>query len=337
MKIQLTIAAFAFAALAANAQDVHYKVVSDDPRDLKNCAIYLEPFYLDFSGVNMHMGWNLKAEASPLKRTTFTFEFRKPYKKDLDFKAKEVYDANIPAPGNGLKSATYMEGGLTWFFRDKNKNRSLKVILSQTRSGDYEITRYINVPGTKRKMWGLKGGAYVYTTATQFVSEQDSMFTLKTKDGKEQLTMGDNLTGGQTLNEFGTMLRTVVISGGLHWRSMTDLWISSDYGTRGNSGLKDFYIDALFAPVLNFADVKTPDGKEWELDFADGVVKRLGFRMGWSGRSRMNDVGMCYKFELGARPGIQKQGDEGTFDRAFLLMSIGVDIPFNVKFKKKNA
>src|SRR5690606_8992147 len=77
-----------------------------------------------------------------------------------------------------------------------------------------------------------------------------------------------------------SMLNVTSFYGGLHFRSIIDLVAETDYGKKKAGGTVDFFIDFMFAPILNFSDVKNKNGDVYDFDAKKENKKRLGWRAG---------------------------------------------------------
>lgn len=303
----------------AMAQQVNYRILSDDPENVKAFSLSLEPFYCDLYPLDLHMGYSVRADLLFLKRMELRADFRRAY---LDINGQETNTTEY-YPKNGAKFATYGEAGFSLFLTDKLRSTEVKLVLSSRSYGDYTFTRYIMVPATKRKMWGVRGGMYNNRVAYE-MNGTDSFFVMK----------GTNDTETPAVDNTVTMVNTSCLYGGLHWKSIVDLVASTDYGTRKVGKMADFYIDFLFAPVVAFGDVRSPGGvSEFSLKAKPDNIKRMGWRAGWAYR-HPNKVGMCYKLEFGARPGF-RSSDKPKFltERSFMMFTFGINIPA-IKKKK---
>lgn len=314
-----TILSFIFIALttATMAQEVNYRIISDDPENIKAFSLSLEPMYCDLSGTNIHLGYSVRADLLILRRMELRADFRRAY---LDINGQET-DKSYYHPKNDAKMAIYGEAGVSLFLTDRLKKTNAKLVLSSRSDGSYTYTKYIMVPATKRKMWGVRGGIYNNRLAYE-MDGTDSFFVMK-DDQDNEVPATDNTV---------TMMNTTSLYGGLHWKSIVDLVATTDYGTRKAGGMVDFYIDFLFAPVVVFGDVKSPQDVEYALKAKSDHVKRMGWRAGWAYR-HPNKVGISYKFEFGARPGFRSSKEMAfASERSYMLFTVGLNIP---AFKKK--
>ncbi len=303
--------------LAATAQKVNYKILSDDPRNVKSFSLALEPAYLDLYASDFHLGYSIRAELLLLKRLELRADFRRAY---FDMNQKEA-ENNPWLPKNGVKQASAFEAGFSLFFFDKLTKTQTKLVLSSRTSGNYTYTKYIMIPATARKMFGVGGGLYNNRVALNIEKDKQVNFDIAKGNGDTAVS-GDDIF---------TMFNASVLYGGLHWKKIIDVIADTDYGMRKVGGMTDFYIDFLFAPVLHFSDVKDPNGEIYEVKAASDHLKRMGWRLGWTYR-HPNKVGFTYKMEFGSRPGYQtKKGISLDNEKAFFLFTLGFNIPAGKK------
>lgn len=311
MKPILFLACMAFGTYAM-AQNVNYRILTDDPENVKAFSLSLEPLYGDLYFTDIHFGYSIRADLLLLKRMEVRADFRRAY---FDMTGNETNTSEYH-PKNGTKLAIHGEAGVSLFFVDKLKKTQAKLVLSSSSDGSYTYTKYIMIPATKRKMFGVRGGIYNNRVAYE-MNGTDSFFVMKDNNGTETPAVDNTVT----------MFNSTSLYGGLHWKSIVDVVASTDYGTRKVGKMVDFYIDFLFAPVVNFGDIKSPTDAEYSLKANSDYVKRMGWRAGWVYR-HPNKVGMCYKFEFGARPGFRSM-EKMTFmsQRSYMLFTIGLNIP----------
>lgn len=302
----------------ANAQKVNYTVLSDDPKNVKAFSLSLEPFYADLGAPDIHLGYSVRADLLLFKRLELRADFRKAY---LDINGDETKKQYF-YPKKEAKKATFAEAGISLFFSDKIKKSQAKLVLSSRTSGNTTYTKYIMIPALKRKLFGVRGGLYLNSLAFQ-VDDNGEFFEVAAKD--------PNATATAAMDNTVSMYTTSVLYGGLHFKTIVDVVAKTDYGTKKVGSMTDFYLDVLFAPIVNFSDVMSPDGVLHKMDAKSENVKRIGWRAGWTYR-HPNKVAFCYKLELGARPGF-RSGDKISIksERIFLMMTMGFNIPAGKK------
>ncbi|MDX5321772.1 MAG: hypothetical protein LPK45_11580 [Bacteroidota bacterium] len=311
------------ACYLANAQQVNYRITSDDPKNVKAFSLSLEPFYCDLSGVDIHIGYSLRADLLILKRMEVRGDFRRAY---VDINGGETKTQYF-YPKNETKMASYFEAGASLFLSDRTQKVNTKLVLSSRTSGNYTYTKYIMIPATKRKMFGLRGGLYNNRVAFE-VDGNGQYFELK--DGN-----GDTLAGGAPDNAV-SMYNTTSLYAGLHWKSIIDVVAQTDYGRKKVGGVSDFYIDVLLGSIVQFSDLMSTGGTIYSMNPDNDKVKRIGWRAGWIYR-HPNKVGLTFKFEFGARPGF-KSVDKISMDseRIFMMFTTGLNIPAGKKKESNN-
>jgi len=299
-------------AATASAQKVKYKIISDDPKNVKVFSLSLEPFYADVSAPDIHLGYSLRADLLLFKRLELRGDFRKAY---LDINGDET-KTQYYYPKNDAKPATYVEAGFSLFLRDKVIRSEAKMILSSHSFGNTTYTRYMMIPAKKRNMFGIRGG--LYTNHFAFQVDGNGEYFKVTDPNGVSIDAEENTV---------SMYTTSAFYGGLHFKSIVDVVASTDYGTKKVGAMTDFYFDVLFAPLVKFGDIKSPNGVTNSLDAKKENVKRIGWRVGWAYR-HPNKVGICYKLEMGARPGFRSI-DKISYksERVFLMFTVGLNIP----------
>lgn len=322
------------------AQSLEYKILRDDPKNIKNMTIHLDPFYADAWSTNTTLGFGIRADAMFLKRLSANVFFRKAY---LDMNARTHADQSLPKPSKALSKMTYFEPSVALHIIDKVKSKKVKVVLSSstTSSGRYQTTttKYIMVPGSVRKIRGVRGGMFFINSAVD-MEQGESIKGWVAKNGNEEVLFGEfgkQVHGSAIYNGY-TMMRQVAVYGGITLKSITNLKaeVEGYRKSRGNYNFLDFYLDVMFAPIVSYKDIKFQDGTEFSLK--NNNLNRTGWRAGWLWKNSAQTF-MSYGFEFGQRPG--HTGDDKGFlnTRSFLNLFMGISIPYNLKLlggKSKN-
>ncbi|HQQ93142.1 MAG TPA: hypothetical protein PLQ93_01200 [Bacteroidia bacterium] len=334
MKKDLLLTVLAFiTVLGMHAQDVSYTVKNDDPYDIRNLCISLDPFYADAWGTNANLGFGARADLYLWKLMSVSADFRRAY---LDMNAREHVDGSLPKPLEELKKQLYLEAGAQLTFFERSKERDLKVVLSSSSSssGRYTTThtRYIMVPGTLRKVKQLRAGLISSRTAIDIQDageDPDNTFSAKQVGDTASFKFGPygKSVDGSPIYGGYTMMNLYMVYGGISAKRITNLILDTDYGRKGNEFIYDFYLDVLYAPIIKFKNVYTVGGKEWEVSSSD--VKNLGWRFGVSARRSVRSF-MSYRMELGSRPGFV--GGQGVLaTNLYLMITFGWSIPIKIK------
>lgn len=292
---------------SAFAQEVRYKVKKDNPNDIKNFVIHIDPWFADVYFSDLAMGVAVRADWLMNKVLDASFEYRVPYfdmnyMEAQDFSVGELVSNQDYIAKNGFSRYTYMEPIIRLHFSDKIKTKTHRLILAQSSytSGNYKYTntKYIDVPGKARSIAALEGGACWMDFPILFdgLMNDASGFTFKPKTGGAEVAGSESTDGG-------TMMRTMSFIGGLSFQRVNNLKALTDnYGVKYSTMWTNFYLDAMFAPVLNFADVVDKDGTVWDVKHND--INRLGFRLGYAIKNTKGTT-WSMKFNMGSRPGIK--------------------------------
>ena len=329
-------------AYSSQAQNVSYRIQENDVDDIKRVSIHINPFYTELNGgVNFAvLGASVGAEVAILKRIELKGEFRMAY---LDGNSglgevSKVTGLLHPTCNGGTKRSNYFEAGGAFYIFNWTKTRNLKVVLHSSSGGGYTYKESINVPGNRRRMFGPRGGLFIYNTGTQVGKNarsdgQPSPFIIK--NSTDTMTVGDptaNNVDGSDVTYANTMVNSTVFYAGISLKSITNLIISADgYGTKKHQGVYDIYVDYLLCPYVSMKDVYTHGGQRWDVEHTSKGFKAGGWRFGVSYRS-VNKFGFCYKFEVGERPGLYfGEKDKLIKGNVNALLSIGCNIPFSKK------
>lgn len=333
-RVTLTLMAIAIFAGAAFSQNVRYKIKLDDPNDVANLVIHLDPMYMDLGWANMNFGYGIRADLMLGRIMDISFAYRKPYF-DLTYNDAKDYEYNgetVFMPKKGYTSFTYMEPTVRLHIRDKVKASSHRLVLEQstTTSGNYRTTtsKYIDVPGSKRKIFSVEGSMIwmsmpvSWQNGLQDVKPEDFKFVEKGNESNQITTLANN---------DGSMYQMVAIAGGLSFQGISNLKALTDnYGVKYSTQWTNFYFDLMYAPVMRYQNVENSEGKEFKVEVSN--MKRTGWRIGWSVK---NTKGIAFSLDnsLGVRPGYVGEGGISS-QRIFYNMTLGIGIANKAKLKK---
>ena len=324
-KIAIT-AAVSGLALSASAQMTSYTKVSDDPHSYKPTAAYIDLFNAD-TYLDASISYGLKVETVVLKRLMPWVQYRHSY---MDMATHHVV-SGYPTKEGGLKKQMVLDIGGALFLADHEKKKSLKVVLSSFSGGGYTHTRYMMVPGTRRRMFGVEGGVFYNRKALEFDDASHSMYSYKTPSGQVVpidgvgTSSGNPQPAGESYKPL-SMTNVVSIYGGVRMRKVTSLFINVGGRTKNNAKVSDLYFDLMLAPVVPIADVVDINGAKWGIEAKSGSIRHLGWRMGYSARG-VKTAGLQYNFEFGQRPG-PMLSKEFLGNGTFISMGLGVSIAY---------
>jgi hypothetical protein len=287
MKMRLIITKLFAGALlvlpsAMNAQEVNYKILKNDPKDVNNLWVYLDLAQMDvgfknIDGCSFSLGawavadYNKKLGAEAIMRYGW-LTFGKSFGGD-----------------EGLHAHHQIEIGGFLQLKESNKIKSTQIILSQSSStqGGREVTttKYIMVPANKVKQIGVRAG---------FMSIGGVLGTDQPGSTMSDLGLPDVVNYGMT-----------GIYAGLLSTSTMNILINTDSnGKRGKFKYNRVYLDAMILPIRS----TKLNGVDYKNKIESGP---LGFRLGWyampaeTRKMKAHDVktrGSAFQVEAGIRP-----------------------------------
>ncbi|MCA0427139.1 MAG: hypothetical protein LCH37_06855 [Bacteroidetes bacterium] len=293
MKNQLLMLSALCCSVLANAQQVSYKLLGNNPQD-----------YHPKLSVNLNIA-GIETSSNSVEATNFYASVFGHYmlqdKLGIQFNVQRAWLTLAKMGNKDMPTASSYEAGAVLFFNKAERKRNERIVLKSNESTynnkRVTTTTFITVPAKVIKYTGIRGGLSNRTTA--FALDQDDYFS------KEGLNMSS--------------LNTTGLYAGLINRRLTHIVVdASGYGKRFKSIGFDWYADALvqFANKFTLRDdpfATSSLGLRSGADITEDVKKvfgsnALGFRIGMSGfqiapKSETNKkFGMCYNFELGMMP-----------------------------------
>ncbi|MFC0876731.1 hypothetical protein ACE01N_09055 [Saccharicrinis sp. FJH2] len=288
MKIRIVLVIL-FISMIANAQNVTYKVLSNEPPQTPRLSISTDLIQLDvlqhtLDGMSFNASVWGHYEVLP-ERVGVQFIGRHSW-----FALGRLGEAKMP-PNAELELGGY------FVLRNKIRNKNTKVTLKKEYSGTtystnlhgestYSYTEtetFLIIPSDKKKLTMVRGGFYRKSNG----NSTDYLETDALPDYFKFTSAG--------------------LYAGFNFRTLTSVFIDTDkYGVQFNSIGRDVYIDLLFLPVNSFHDL---DGNK-----ITETVKQydksgpLGFRLGYrlfqiDKRSKTGKMfGLCGTFEAGVKP-----------------------------------
>jgi hypothetical protein len=289
-----------------NAQNVSYSILEDDPYKIKQLYLRINPFYAEgFRTNKASIGGGIELRYVLKNKIIFNFNNWKSYTTIAETLEKDKFLVRD-------LSAEYI-------LFDKSSSEDVKIVLSSSSSGNYTTTKYIRVPGTTRKVFSVRGGIFNYKTPFKTSS-------LKNKSGSILDTGGVKLSGFVSP---GVLLKSTSVFGGLSYSIIHNTKISAiGFGkSKANAVWLNYYVDFLFAPIINFQDFYAENSDKvmslFEINSGEnGIEKnRLGWRTGFvSDFDISKRITYSGRVEIGSRPGIKSNG-------FYLYCGLGMTIP----------
>lgn len=308
------------------AQSISYNYLRNDPFDIKNFSFAIDPLFVDINGHNSYaFGWGLRAEHMMGKRLLLNADMR------TGFGTNQFRRSN-----KNTRNYFNMEGGAGLIFVNRVKTRNVPIILSQSTSGNTRTTVSIRggVPAKCRLIVALRGGVISYVNTLDYKNLNDSLLTINGvpyKNAKDSYVFKDSSGAKvQDIPQIGGISMMTVYAG-LQFRTIRDLVIDvSGYGTRGNVRYSDFFIDVLFAPVINLRDLRS-NGFKYDVQYEK--MSHFGWRLGWFWR-KPKDQGFSAKLEIGSRPGFKAPSNVNVpinKKNLYCALTFGLYIPLKIK------
>ena len=131
-----------------SAQQVQYKVIENDPEKAAKLNLSLDPLSVNTWSPNVSMSWGVSASYYVMKRVSAGISYSQSY-----FQLAEYKD-----PDSTPKTVN-IEGVGQFAMIRKVKNENLKVVLSSSSQGSYNVEKFIRVEGKRVYKYNLRFGA----------------------------------------------------------------------------------------------------------------------------------------------------------------------------------
>lgn len=268
--------------LFSQAQQVNYTILEDDPYAIKQLYIRINPFYVEGFRTNAaSFGGGIELRYILKDRFVFNFNNWKSYSTIVENAANDKFVVRD-------LSAEYI-------LSDKSKSGTIKITLSSSTSGSYTVSKYVEVPGTTRKVLAARGGIFNYKTPFK-TSELKNIENIQLSNGN----------GGVTgFAPAGYLLKSTSIFTGISYSVINNTTISANgFGkAKGKGKCLNYYADVMFAPFVSTLNAAG--------EISDTIVerKRLGWRTGFvADFSTTKTITFSGRAEIGSRPGIKSNG-----------------------------
>lgn len=279
------------------AQSVSYKVTKDDP-DINNVTVSANIADFNAYMANMSFGYNIYGNVFLGKILQGDVDYRRSY---------DDAGAGIFAPKDIGKGYQLRIGG-RFNLVNRLSSGKARVVLSSFSTSRYTHTTFIRVPATFRRIFSVRGGLQTYHDICDLSSmpnEDDNVMYYKDANGNKQQAIDKT--------SFESMYYTVDaigFYGGISYKSIVNVIINAEgYGKRSRSIGSDFYLDALFTPVVNYTlkpnDKQMAAFKNADINISENKRNYFGWRFGWQAYMGRH-IAFTSKFEVGQQPGNYK-------------------------------
>lgn len=274
-----------FFSLLAQAQQVNYKVVVDDPEIHSRLNLNLEIAQLDFSSMIDASSFNigLWGNYEILKNRLFVeTNIKKSW-----FALGRLGNKNYPSNFELNLGADYM---FTHRIKSKKTKVNLKTVHSEKNGNNISTTTYITIPAKRMTSLGLRAGLYYKTNIYEFSNDEIIAYT-----------------------KFGGKMTQAGLYAGLMRKKAINIVITDKkFGRSFTSAGSDIYIDGMLLPVKSFMD-NVVTGTEERTDVTKTITNALGnspfgFRIGYKiyqiapKEHTGKKFGLSGTFEAGVKP-----------------------------------
>lgn len=310
----LTLATSIAQTTHTSSGNTEYETIINDPDKLKPILIGFNALAADTWNTNSYMGIGVFTQVNILKYGSVNFDWKKAYFDGI----------------KGLKNHRGIELGFAYNLFSSKTEKDLQVVLASsltfTATRRTSSTRYITVPGTKKRILQIRGGL------TNLKTGVDS-YDIGTAD------FSFNIDTAMRVQSFISGMKMNILYSGISWHTINNLVIK-----HGSSGLAtncndyNFFFDLLFMPSdMSFENtngrVRLANGGYQQMDLnsttlnTNAEFKKTGWRMGWEARKNNIMGGFTYKVELGARPGLTNSKKGLLSANSFMMLTAGFTFP----------
>jgi hypothetical protein len=269
-----------------------YQIIRNEPDQVKNLRIGLEPLYADVNGFTTAFGFGINAKYNMNNRFSFGIRYDREYF-DLANKGTDFGESAVP-----ITPFYVIEGSAEYYFKNELREKTINIAANQQGNIVYVVP-------VKANDLPLSALRFNFTYLNSYVSGNNADFQgYDINDASK--TVVD--LGKHT---YGLMMQEGIIGIGYSRTLITDLLVRFDkYGDKEQCAEESYYADILIAPAISYSNVNIKNtGPTSATDpfityyVNDNSMKsRFGIRAGFTA-SLLKPVGFGYGLEIGSRPG----------------------------------
>jgi hypothetical protein len=301
---------FAEAQRRTQSSELTYSIEKNEPGQAQNLSIYLAPAYVELYKPNSDVslgygaGFNFRL---PGDKIFLEAHMRNAYIDRWDEGGTNASELS-GSPVNGTRSSLGWGGTATYNFLVRDEEKKYDVTIRSTSRVRY----FTLIPGTVRKMMGLRLGADHYTNEYKF--DRGISGTIADRDTSPSKTYTSDAQG------FFTMQKVTTLNVGISRTLLYDLDCLLNF--REQLGMKrgvhyssTLYFDFVYAPSIQFDNIYVPLSYDFSsngygawynyhlVDISGMKKQTMGFKLGWQQYSTKK-FGSTIGVEFGSRPGI---------------------------------
>ncbi len=327
------------------SQAVSYKVLQDDPADLNNLWIHVQPLTVDVMQMNAVVGSGVEARYLPIPKLELQGGVRGNFINSFDFQRNSAMQgASITTQEskreqgkmvitNSFSRFYNVEIGGFYHILDDLKDGSSKLILTDQAVPDkISFPDVIDVNAKTRHILGARlGFSSLGTTVSVKNALNDQNVTVKGDQGTILSAAGtSSATGFKTAYNNNSLYSSFHSTGfyiGAGFQRIKNLSIKTDkQGIVSNNSILSLYADLMFNPWTNLASIQAQQvsgAVKENFDLSPVALNKIGGRAGFEIRYNQASF-ISVGAEIGYRPAIQGQGFYGLFKLSIPTFSFGM-------------
>lgn len=326
------------------SSSVNYKVISDDPKDLNQLWIHIQPITIDGGQMNLAIGSGLGITYTPKPNIELHGGIRGNLINALDFQRfSSAQGASITWQEskreqsemkltNVFQRFFHWQVGGTYFFNDIEKTGGSKIILNENAiPGNTSFPENIDVDAKIRQLMGVRLGITSMATTVslnqaienQNISIQGDKGTKINANGTQS---GNGFSTSGNNNSIFSSFYSTGFNVGFALQRIKNISIKTDrQGILSNNSIITFYGDILFNPWTRVDAIETrwKNTGTQENFSTDGIkLSKIGGKVG--AEIRYNQASfISLGAEIGYQPSIQGEGWFGVLKLCMPTFSFG--------------
>jgi hypothetical protein len=282
-----------------------YETVYDDPDDINELFLLVQPVYGEVFSTNTTIGFGLEVEYYLKDLFDFQVGFRTPYSQSTDL-MRDAAVKNSDALNNP-KRFYYVEGGLNYHVVDRTESSKSKFVLYSKNFRKYNrwetmVPENILVPSNLRRIYGIRLGGTAYQSSidvNRILINQEISFNDTSSIGINQASIYSNImTQGFYIGGSMELIKNIAIN------------FENLYDQTANDLMFSVFLDLLINPFITIEDIiYIPESSDEIQTFSSDIIdtSMFGFRGGIEGKFN-RAIGFGYSVEIGIRPGVKGNG-----------------------------
>jgi hypothetical protein len=266
----------------AQKDSVKYEYILDDPYDIPSVSIYLNPTSFQMSGLNLiNAGFSVGTKASIKDLITFEVDYSSALYFDWNYFNKAIQQDFVHPDVAGVslnqdfKRASQFQANIGVVISDKVRTEKVNIPLRSATNGVIILTHVLPLDFSRRRTISARAGVCQFTTkfspsnwsvddnywaaddGTKFYSSGDIGYPDVDYDDSYSFTKSTptDPAGERLFSEWSSQLNVTAVTAGFNISSISNLIVNTDYGIRKHTGMSQFYVDFMYAPLMSTTDI----------------------------------------------------------------------------------